>query len=130
MFLFAILHILTGLGMTWWGDSLVFETYHQMVLTQIPNAGRTLEQVWFSLFGATLQLVGMMLLALIYCAQKFRSAKLWTFLIVGLCLWAAQDIFLSLRYALWLNVVVDLAALLWSVPCLVCLVLFDREQKN
>jgi hypothetical protein len=52
---------------------------------------------WLSLFGATLQNLAIFVGALTYFVSKQRSAFIWLWLMIGLILWALQDMLISLR---------------------------------
>ena len=65
--------------------------------------------------------------ALIYIANRLRAAFVWGWIVVGLLVWAPQDIFISLQANAWMHVVGDIVALLLMLPPLVVLFFGDRK---
>jgi hypothetical protein len=81
---------------------------------------------WMSLFGATVQCLGIWMLALVRYAGRHRIAGLWLWLAVGLLVWAPQDAILSWQAGVTIHLVVDSLALLAMLPALLTLWRWDR----
>jgi len=125
-------HLASGIFMAWGSNATAFDQYHQIILTQSGNASAAalvLQQWWLSLFGATLQNLAILMFILIYVGNKYRDASVWLWMIIGLIIWAPQDIILSLQINLWLHVWVDVIALILFIPALISLWISDRRYR-
>lgn len=129
-------HLLVALLMTWFADQPLFLGYHQHLVASFGFASgemqaSELQQWWFRLFGATLQVLSLLLLMLIYCGDRQRSSLLWSLLAITLLWWAPQDMAISLQKSIWSHFWVDLVALVVLVLPLVTLAFIDRRAlKN
>lgn len=132
MYLITFGHFAAGVLLAWFSNSHLFDSYHQSILVRFGNlsvSAHPLQVWWLSLFGATLQNLAIFMGILTCVASKQRSAFVWMWMIIGLVLWAPQDMFISLQVNMWVHVWVDAAALLLMVPPLMTLWWFDRNQK-
>lgn len=131
LYLITFGHFAAGVLLAWFSDLSFFDQYHHSILNQIGDLSVTAHQLqvwWLSLFGATLQNLAIFMGVLTYLGSKQRSAFVWAWMIVGLILWAPQDMLISLRIDLWLHVWVDSFALLLMLPPLIILWRVDRKS--
>jgi hypothetical protein len=129
MYLITLGHFVAGVLLAWFSSADIFDHYHQTILVQFgiaQNSAQDLQEWWLSLFGATLQNLAIFMGALTYLGNKFRHASVWIWMIVGLIVWAPQDILISLRIDLWLHVWIDIVALFLMLPPLIALWRIDR----
>jgi hypothetical protein len=134
LYFMAVLHLLAGVLMTWAASSQGLDEYHKTLLAQfwaerIPVQGLVLQQWWFSLFGATLQNLAILMLLLVYAGNRYKDPAIWLGIIFGLLIWAPQDIVVSLEMNIWVHLWVDLFALLLLVPPLLGLSWIDRKSS-
>lgn len=128
----AIAHVIGGLVMffcssqPWTGD------YHRAVarafwpLSVDMDTVRREQAWWMSLFGATVQCLGIWMLTLVRYAGRHRIADIWLWLAIGLLVWAPQDMFLSWQAGVTVHLVVDSLALVAMLPALFLLWRWDR----
>jgi hypothetical protein len=132
MYLLTLGHFLSGVLLAWFSNLSLFDHYHESILNQFGDfsaATHALQVWWLSLFGATLQNLAIFMGVLTYVASKQRSAFVWGWMIVGLILWAPQDMLISLRVNLWLHVWVDSVVLLLMLPPLFFLWRHDIKKS-
>ena len=132
MYLITFGHFAGGVLLAWFSHFSFFEHYHQSVLSQIGDFSVTSHQLqvwWLSLFGATLQNLAIFMGVLTYVASKQRNAFIWLWMIIGLVIWAPQDMLISLRIDLWLHVWVDSIVLLMMLPPLIILWWVDKRNS-
>lgn len=131
LYLAAIGHFLVGLLMTWLGDSILFSSYNQIALENfmlVDNQSAAALQIWWlAIFGATLQAFSILLVALIYLGNQYKDNCVWLLIIIAIVIWAPQDIYFSAIRNIWMNVWVDLAAVITLLPPLVFLMRCDRK---
>lgn len=130
LYLLTFGHFAAGVLLAWFSNLDLFDHYHHSILRQIGDSSVAAEQLqvwWVSLFGATLQNLAIFMGILTYVASKQRSAFVWVWMVVGLVVWAPQDVLISLRIDLWLHVWVDAIALLLMLPPLIALWWIDKE---
>lgn len=130
MYLITFGHFAAGLLLAWFSNSNVFDQYHQTILTQLGLAQtgtQSLQEWWLSLFGATLQNLAIFMGVLTYLGNKYRNAFVWLWMMIGLIVWAPQDMLISLRIDLWLHVWIDVLALMVMLPPLFILWRLDRN---
>ncbi|MCC2974808.1 TIGR01777 family oxidoreductase [Massilia sp. IC2-476] len=128
-------HVLVGALLPWFAGAQVFGGYHGGIENAFWQAGAPLEarglQVWWiSLFGPTVQLMALFMIALIHLADRLRQPQVWLWMAAGLLLWAPQDILVSLRANVWPHLWIDLFALLVLVPPLLYLWQRDRAGRK
>ncbi|MBI1890410.1 MAG: cell division protein [Burkholderiales bacterium] len=133
MYATAIVHLLVGALLPWIGNLDIFNAYHQGIETAFwggpaPAAARAQQVWWISLFGPTVQGLSIWMIALIHIADRYRSAWVWAVLVLGIVVWAPQDMLISLRMNCWTHVWVDSFAVAVMVPPLVWLWRHDRMQ--
>ncbi len=128
----AVAHVILGLVAFFFSDHRWADNYHRTLADAFwPNGidFRIIkrEQAWWvSLFGATLECLGIWMLALVRYAGQHRIAAIWLWLTVGLLVWAPQDMFLSWQAGVTVQLVADALALLTMVPALLLLWRWDR----
>lgn len=132
MYASALVHLLVGVALPWIGDLSVFDGYHRGVEAAFwgaaaPSAARAQQVWWIALFGPTVQVMSIWMLALIHFGDRYRSGFAWGILIAGILAWAPQDILISLRVDCWTHVWVDAFAVVTMVPPLAWLWLHDRR---
>lgn len=131
MYFITFGHLAAGVLLAWFSSSNFFDHYHHTILNQFgvtPLAEHSLQEWWLSLFGATLQNLAILMGVLTYLGDKHRSAVVWLWMIIGLVIWAPQDMLISLQINLWLHVWVDLIALAVLLPPLAVLWCLDRKH--
>ncbi len=131
LYLVSIMHVLVGALLPWMAAAPVFDAYHAGIEAAFwpggaPSQARELQTWWIALFGPTVQLMALWMIALIHLADRLRQPQVWLWLMIGLLLWAPQDIVVSLRAACWPHVWVDVAALAVMLPPLFWLWRHDR----
>jgi hypothetical protein len=122
----AAVHVLVGVLLPWIGNLTFLESYHRSIEsafwpTHVPDGARALHVWWLSLFGPTIQTLGIWMGALIYLGARYRSSIAWLLLFLGFAVWAPQDILVSLRANAWIHVWVDIFALATVFPPLIYL---------
>ena len=131
LLLVSIAHVLVGAVLPWVATAPVLDAYHGSIEAAFwpgaaPAGARDLQTWWIALFGPTVQLMALWMIALIHLADRLRQPQVWLWLMVGLVVWAPQDIIVSLRAACWPHVWVDAAALVAMLPPLFWLWRHDR----
>jgi len=134
MYAAAAVHLCVGIALPWIGDQAVFETYHRHTEfafwgLDAPGAARAQQVWWIALFGPTIQGLSLWMGALVYFGDRYRSRFAWAMLILGLLVWAPQDILISLRAGNWMHVWADGFALTTMLPPLLWLNRHDRKAK-
>ncbi len=130
MYFITLAHLGSGVLLAWFANSSWLEGYHQSVLWRFNDLSIQAHQLhtwWLSLFGATLQNIGIFMGILTYLASIHRSAFIWLWMVIGLILWAPQDMLISLQIDLWQHVWVDAFVLLIMLPPLIILWWIDRS---
>lgn len=131
MYLISFGHLAAGIFLAWFANLHFFEAYHHSILERFGNLSTQAYQLqvwWLSLFGATVQNLAIFMGVLTYVASKQRSSFVWLWMMIGLILWASQDMLISLRIDLWLHVWVDSCVLLMMLPPLFMLWWIDRKS--
>lgn len=131
----ALGHLLGGVVFTWAGPSGIFDGYlssleHAFQNQAVSGASRAQQAWWLSLFGATLQSYSLYMLALVHIGNRLKGSMAWGWLIIGLLVWAPQDILLSIQANVWSHVWLDTFALLVLLPPLLWLFCHDRCAQN
>ena len=129
----ALGHLLAGIALPLFGNLAMFEGYHRFVEAAFweagaPAAARDQQVWWLALFGATLQSTAIWMAALVRFGERYRSPFAWGVLMLGLMVWAPQDIAISLSACNWIHVWLDGFALLTMVPPLAWLWWHDRQS--
>lgn len=133
LYAIAFTHWVVGVLLTWFMRLSIFADYNHQVLSKFwpsttPAGALELQVWWISLFGATLQNFSLFMLLLIYLGHRLRLSLIWGWMIIGIVLWAPQDMWISAQRELWVHLWVDSAALLIMLPPLFLLWRFDRKQ--
>jgi hypothetical protein len=124
----AVAHLAIGLLLPWIGQRPELDEYLAVAARALGSAdARAVQGWWLSLFGPTLQTVGVWMLALVWFGDRRREPAAWLWLAAGLLIWAPQDMLVSLRAQVWINVWLDAATLALLLPPLYCLWLTDRR---
>jgi hypothetical protein len=128
LLLVSAVHVAAGALLPWVGG------YHRGIETAFWPAGappeaRELQTWWIALFGPTIQVMALFMIALIRLADRLRQPSIWLWLIAGLVIWAPQDVLVSLRAACWPHVAADAFALAVMLPPLVWLWRQDRRAS-
>ncbi|GCB06791.1 hypothetical protein PSUB009319_44220 [Ralstonia sp. SET104] len=126
MYAAAVTHLFAGAALPWIADASVLDGYHRGIERYFwsglaPAEARAQQAWWMALFGATLQCSAIWMLALVHLGNKTRHRVAWGGLLVGLLVWAPQDVLISLQAHVLLHVVVDSTALLAMILPLIWL---------
>jgi hypothetical protein len=95
-----------------------------------PVAAQALHVWWMSLFGPTVQAAAIWMAGLAVIGDKQRNAFAWAMLILGLLVWAPQDMLISARAHCWINLWIDALALAVMLPPLLWLCKLDLANKR
>ncbi|WP_323155856.1 cell division protein [Pseudomonas alvandae] len=131
----ALMHLLAGLTLAWAGYSGLLDDYLNTIelafwgADSVPATARAQQVWWLALFGATLQSYGVYMLALVHIGNRLKSAMPWGWLIVGILLWAPQDMWISAQARVWSHLWFDSVALLVLLPPLLWLYRHDRQTS-
>jgi hypothetical protein len=125
-------HVAVGVLLPWVGGAGLFNGYHSGIESAFwpagaPHEARGLQTWWIALFGPTIQVMALFMIALIRLADRLRQPSIWMWLIAGLVVWAPQDVLVSLRAECWQHVAADALALAVMLPPLVWLWTQDRR---
>lgn len=128
-------HLLTGMLLPWISDFPMFEAYHRSVESGFwahgaPTEARAQQIWWISLFGPTLQNLAIWMGVLTRIGDRQRSTLAWNGLIVGVLLWAPQDMMVSLRAGASVHVWIDCFALMTMLPPLLWLRWVDHKDSK
>jgi hypothetical protein len=131
MYGIAVVHLAVGIVLPWIGSLALLETYHRTIEAVFwdhgaPPAARIQQVWWIGLFGPTLQNVALWMGALTHIGDRQRSSLAWGWLIIGVVVWAPQDMLVSLRAGAWIHVWIDCCALVAILPPLFWLWRHDR----
>jgi len=131
----AFVHLLIGLLLPWLSTSSLLEVYHQLIELHFwnqaaPDAARNMQVWWMSLFGPTVQTVGLWMGALIYLGNQHRSRFAWLSLMLGILLWTPQDMWISMQANMLINVWIDGFAVLSIIPPLLVLWKIDASTTD
>ncbi|RYG07923.1 MAG: cell division protein [Chitinophagaceae bacterium] len=129
----ALIHVTGGILLPWIGNIDLLENYHRSIEAgfwsgDVPTGARKLHVWWLSLFGPTIQTLGIWMFALIYIGEKYRISFAWLAILIGFVVWAPQDILISLRVNAFKHVWLDLVVLIVVLPPLVRLWLLDKNN--
>lgn len=135
LYAMASLHLLVGLLLPWLCDAALFSNYHRHIEqffwgASIPAAAHAEQLWWIALFGPTVQTVAIMMLALIRIGQQTKNTVAWSAIILGLVLWAPQDMLISSRANCWSHIIVDAIALVVLLPPTGYLLWHDRKYRD
>ncbi|RYY03488.1 MAG: cell division protein [Gammaproteobacteria bacterium] len=129
----AILHFVVGVLLAWGSSLDYFDAYNHEVLSgffsEISQSESRFQAWWLSLFGATLQNIGIFMGAMIYVGNLYRNKHVWLWMIAGVLVWAPQDILISLQAGVESHLWLDSIALLLILPPLISLWNLDRKNS-
>lgn len=133
LYVASVVHFLVGVALPWLAPLPFLDVYHRSVeagfwIGAAPDAARTQQIWWISLFGATIQNVGIWMAALVRLGDQHRSRFAWAALIMGVIVWAPQDMWISFQAGAMTHLWVDVFALVSLLPPLVLLFLVDRGR--
>lgn len=126
-------HLIVGMLLPWLKYFPIIEPYHQSIESafwgaNIPKNARQLHLWWMGLFGATVQFASIYMGLLVYVGNKYKLTVVWKWMIIGLLVWAPQDMLISLQYAIYSHIVMDIFVLLITVPTLLWLYKIDKAS--
>ncbi|OZI66157.1 cell division protein [Bordetella genomosp. 4] len=130
----ALAHLLVGLTLTWAGHTGLLDDYVHHIEqafwgTTPPEPAHTQQIWWLALFGATLQSYSLYMLGLVHIGNRYKIPSIWGWMIVGIVVWAPQDIWISLQAGIWSHLWVDSFALLVLLPPLFWLYRLDKRAE-
>ncbi len=128
-------HLAVGVLLPLCADSVWSEGYRRGIegfffSGAAPDGARALHMWWLSLFGPTVQAAAIWMAGLAVVGDKQRNAFAWAMLILGLLVWAPQDMLISARAHCWINLWIDLLALAVMLPPLLWLCKLDLAVKR
>lgn len=135
LYVVTALHLLVGVLLPLVADMAITDHYRRGIedfffAGEASQAGRALHVWWISLLGPTVQAAAIWMAGLVVIGDKQRNAFAWLMLILGLIVWAPQDMLISARAHCWINVWLDMAAVTLMLPPLLWLYKLDLPIKN
>jgi len=126
------MHFVVGALLPLIANAGIFDNYHRSIEAffwggTAPLPARMQQVWWISLFGPTVQSAAIWMGALVRIADIQKSIFAWATLIVGIVIWAPQDILISLQADCWAHLWVDIFAVAVMLPPLVWLLLIDLK---
>jgi len=107
----AVLHIIVGLALPWLVELPQFAFYNRHLLTAF-NADSTealaLGKFMVGLLGPTIASWGVLFLFVVTVSFQTRSRSGWFVMIIAITGWTLCDMYFSLRFGVYLNLVIDL----------------------
>jgi len=131
----AAIHLVVSFVLTWSGSFGLLDGYalhiEQAFWDGVAPAPARAQQIWWlALFGATLQSYSLYMLALIHLGHRYKIPSIWGWTMLGIIVWAPQDIWISLHAGIWSHFWVDSFALLTLLPPLAWLYRLDRHTAS
>lgn len=135
LYLWVIIHLMVGLLLPWLKYFPMLDPYHNSIESaifgrNIPENARNLHLWWMGLFGATVQFASIYMGLLVYVGDKYKLNIIWKGMIIGLLVWAPQDMYISLQYKIYSHVVMDVLVLIMIVPILIWLNIIDSKKHT
>lgn len=135
LYAWVIIHLLVGLLLPWLKYFPILEPYHYSIESaffgsSVPQSAKDLHLWWMGLFGATVQFASIYMGLLVYVGSKYKLNIIWKGMILGLIVWAPQDIFISLQYNIYSHVVMDMLVVIMLVPVLLWLNNIDTKKQT
>lgn len=135
IYVVVAVHLLVGVLLPLFADAALTAPYRRGIEDfffggEAPPAAMALHSWWLSLFGPTVQAAAIWMAGLAVIGDKQRNAYAWAMLILGLLVWAPQDMLISARAHCWINLWVDALALLTMLPPLLWLFTLDLRLKD
>jgi hypothetical protein len=127
-------HLVVGVLLPLYAGEAVADGYRRGIEdfffdAEAPPAARALQVWWLSLFGPTVQ-AAIWMAGLAVMGDKQKNAFAWAMLILGLLVWAPQDMLISARAHCWINLWIDAFALAVMLPPLLWLCKLDLGLKT
>ena len=135
IYLVVLAHLIVGVLLPLMSGAALFETYREGILrfffdAPAPAGAHAVQLWWMSLFGPTVQAAAIWMLGLAVMGDQQKNAFAWAMLILGLLVWAPQDMAISAQAHCWANVALDVVALAVMLPPLFCLCKADLSAKR
>lgn len=135
IYLMVAVHLVVGVVLPLCANMAITDPYRRGIEDfffggEAPPAGRALHVWWISLLGPTVQAAAIWMAGLVVIGDKQRNAYAWLMLIVGLIVWAPQDMLISARAHCWVNLWIDAAVIAVMLPPLLWLCKIDLAIKN
>ena len=128
-------HLVVGILLPLISGTAIFSAYNDGITRYFfgaaaPLAAKPMQIWWMSLFGPTVQAASIWMLALAIMGDQQRNAFAWAMLILGLVVWAPQDMFISAQARCWSNVAIDVIAVALMLPPLLWLCRTDLKAAK
>lgn len=135
IYLVVVAHLVAGVMLPLLSGAVLFDGYREGILrvffdVPAPDGARAVQLWWMSLFGPTVQAAAIWMLGLAVMGDQQKNAFAWAMLILGLLVWAPQDMAISAQAHCWANVALDVVALVLMLPPLFCLCKTDLNAKR
>ncbi|TFW28058.1 cell division protein [Duganella callida] len=135
IYLVVALHLLAGVLLPLCAGTALTQAYRRSIEAYFfsgaaPQAAGALHAWWLSLFGPTVQAAAIWMAGLAVLGDQQRNAYAWLMLILGVVVWAPQDMLISARADCWTNVWIDAAAVIVMLPPLLWLCKLDLTGKR
>jgi hypothetical protein len=135
MYAMVVAHLAVGVLLPLCADTALSDGYRRSIEAYFfdgaaPAAAQSLHVWWLSLFGPTVQAAAIWMAGLAVIGDKQRNAFAWAMLILGLLVWAPQDMLISARAQCWVNLWIDVLALAVMLPPLLWLCKLDLAVKR
>jgi hypothetical protein len=134
VYVVIFIHLIMGALLQWVAGLASLTAYHQSIEQAFwngiaPFQAREQQIWWISLFGATLQGAAIWMGGLVYLGNKYRCSSAWMWLMLGLLIWAPQDMWISWQKKIWVHIVIDVLALISLLPTLLYLWKKDKDSE-
>lgn len=135
IYLVVAMHLLVGVLLPLCAGAALTDGYRRSIEHcffggAAPPAARALQTWWLSLLGPTVQAAAIWMAGLAIIGDQQRNAYAWLMLLLGLVVWAPQDMWLSAHAGCWINVWIDVAAVSVMMPPLLWLCKLDLAVKR
>lgn len=128
----SVAHLFVGIVLSWAGHSGLLDGYVLQIERAFwghaaPAPAHAQQIWWLALFGATMQSYALYMLALVHIGHRYKIPAVWAWMMIGILVWAPQDVWISMQAGIWSHLWIDLAALGLLLPPLVWLYVHDRR---
>ncbi|NGZ83018.1 cell division protein [Duganella aceris] len=135
VYVVTVAHLMVGVLLPLCAGTALSEGYRRDIESYFfsgdaPVAAQALHVWWISLFGPTVQAAAIWMAGLAVIGDKQRNAFAWAMLILGLLVWAPQDMLISARAHCWINLWMDALVLAVMLPPLLWLCKQDLADKR
>lgn len=129
----SLVHVIIGFLLPWIAQSQVAIPYHNLIESNFwsgiaPAESRAMQIWWISLFGATIQNVGIWMAALVRLGDIHHSRFAWASLLLGVLVWAPQDMWISFQAGAMIHLWIDGFALITLLPVFIYLYCIDKPH--